>query len=302
MFRLLRVPGGFLRPARCRYITNAAPKHQLPSEKEARRSPLGKKTTAFLDRTQLKIMAVLQRVNDVSGYSEIEKLKRRIAEAEENAKKSRELRESANAAYQRAVTERSASQREVNELLQRKHDWSSQDLERFTQLFREDHLVEQRVQQTKAASLESEAHYDACQAQLHQLISLRYREEQIWSDKIRQVSTWGTVLLMAFNVLLFLVVQLGLEPWKRRRLVGSFEEKVLSALDARLPAEAADPVQPEEVEEPVIQPAIEPPQPPQTLWQRLQAPVVVLQPFELTALLSSALALGVSVGMYITIK
>jgi sensitive to high expression protein 9 len=31
---------------------------------------------------------------------------------------------------------------------------------------------------------------------------------------------------MGFNVLLFIVVQLGLEPWKRKRLVGGFEEKV----------------------------------------------------------------------------
>lgn len=31
---------------------------------------------------------------------------------------------------------------------------------------------------------------------------------------------------MGFNVLLFVVVQLWLEPWKRKRLVGGFEEKV----------------------------------------------------------------------------
>lgn len=31
---------------------------------------------------------------------------------------------------------------------------------------------------------------------------------------------------MGINVLLFVVVQLWLEPWKRRRLVGGFEEKV----------------------------------------------------------------------------
>lgn len=37
---------------------------------------------------------------------------------------------------------------------------------------------------------------------------------------------------MGFNVFLFLVVQLGLEPWKRRRLVGSFEDKVKSALES----------------------------------------------------------------------
>ena len=54
----------------------------------------------------------------------------------------------------------------------------------------------------------------------------RYHEEQILSDKIRSASTWVTWALMGFNVFLFVVVQLGLEPWRRRRLVGSFEEKV----------------------------------------------------------------------------
>jgi DNA primase large subunit len=54
----------------------------------------------------------------------------------------------------------------------------------------------------------------------------RYHEEQIWSDKIRRASTWGTFALMGINVALFVVVQIGLEPWRRKRLVRGFEEKV----------------------------------------------------------------------------
>ena len=36
---------------------------------------------------------------------------------------------------------------------------------------------------------------------------------------------------MGVNVLLFLVFQIGVEPWRRRRLVKGFEEKVMEALD-----------------------------------------------------------------------
>jgi len=54
----------------------------------------------------------------------------------------------------------------------------------------------------------------------------RYHEEQIWSDKIRRASTWGTFALMGVNVVLFIVVQIGFEPWRRKRLVRGFEEKV----------------------------------------------------------------------------
>src|SRR5215471_7015697 len=35
---------------------------------------------------------------------------------------------------------------------------------------------------------------------------------------------------MGINVLLFVVVQIGLEPWRRKRLVRGFEEKVMEAV------------------------------------------------------------------------
>lgn len=61
----------------------------------------------------------------------------------------------------------------------------------------------------------------------------RYHEEQIWSDKIRRASTWGTFALMGVNVLLFVVVQIGLEPWRRNRLVRGFEEKVKEVVEGQ---------------------------------------------------------------------
>jgi sensitive to high expression protein 9, mitochondrial len=61
----------------------------------------------------------------------------------------------------------------------------------------------------------------------------RYHEEQIWSDKIRRASTWGTFILMGVNVFFFVVVQVGLEPWRRKRLVRGFEEKVKEVVAAQ---------------------------------------------------------------------
>ena len=59
----------------------------------------------------------------------------------------------------------------------------------------------------------------------------RYHEEQVWSDKIRRMSTWGTWGLMGMNVLLFLIFQILVEPWRRKRLVQGFEDKVVEALE-----------------------------------------------------------------------
>lgn len=116
-------------------------------------------------------------------------------------------------------------------LLARKDSWTPADLERFTSLYRMDHSNEQAVQEaaTKLADAEREAEHAA--SKLSSSILSRYHEEQIWSDKIRRMSTWGTWGLMGVNVLLFLVFQFGFEPWRRRRLVHGFEEKVREALE-----------------------------------------------------------------------
>lgn len=73
-------------------------------------------------------------------------------------------------------------------------------------------------------------------------ILARYHEEQIWSDKIRRMSTWGTWGLMGINILLFVVFQIGVEPWRRRRLVKGFEDKVMEALEREGSGTAAKPM------------------------------------------------------------
>lgn len=52
----------------------------------------------------------------------------------------------------------------------------------------------------------------------------RYHEEQLWSDKIRSVSTYGTWALMVVNLILFVAVQTVFEPYKRKRLTDRFED------------------------------------------------------------------------------
>lgn len=143
----------------------------------------------------------------------------------------RKALQAAREAYSTAIGQRSSSQRKVNELLQRKHNWNPQDLEQFTALYRSDHANEQAesVAQVNLVKMEREAEEAA--ANLSASILARYHEEQIWSDKIRRMSTWGTWGLMGVNVFLFLVFQIGVEPWRRNRLVKGFEDKVMEALE-----------------------------------------------------------------------
>ncbi|KAI9053086.1 hypothetical protein LZ554_003355 [Drepanopeziza brunnea f. sp. 'monogermtubi'] len=203
----------------------------LPSAEEGRRLAVTKRFSHIMDHLQGNIFIASQRINDLTGYSGIEALKSRITALEIQVTEAQDAVRSARLTYKTTVADRASTQKEVTGLLARKDSWTPLDLERFTSLYRMDHTNEQAVQEaaTRLADAEREAEHAA--SKLSSSILSRYHEEQIWSDKIRRMSTWGTWGLMGVNVLLFLVFQFGFEPWRRKRLVHGFEEKVREALE-----------------------------------------------------------------------
>ncbi|KAI8629473.1 hypothetical protein F5Y19DRAFT_484848 [Xylariaceae sp. FL1651] len=207
-----------------------APDADLPSAQNSRRSALNQSLSAFMDRAQTTLFAASQRINHLTGYSSIESLKDAISalEAQLGAAQSHLTR--ARAAYKSAVSDRAATQREVTTLLARQKTWTPADFERFTTLYRQDYELEASVGERAAELEHAEREAERLGRELGAGILARYHEEQIWSDKIRRMSTWGTWGLMGVNILLFLLLQFGAEPWRRRRLVRGFEEKVREAL------------------------------------------------------------------------
>ncbi|EER24210.1 sensitivity to high expression protein she9 [Coccidioides posadasii str. Silveira] len=203
----------------------------LPSHWESRRSHLSKQFSQLMDNLQSNIFIANRHLNDLTGYSAIEALKKNIVAQEEHVRQTRTRVREAKDAYSAAINRRSASQREVNELLQRKHAWTPTDLERFTSLYRSDHANERAETEAQDALMAAEREAEEAAGLLSKSILSRYHEEQIWSDKIRRMSTWGTWGLMGVNVLLFLIFQVAVEPWRRKRLVKGFEEKVMEAIE-----------------------------------------------------------------------
>lgn len=128
--------------------------------------------------------------------------------------------------YDKAVHQRANSQREVNDLLQRKSLWTDDDVGRFTALVRKDHLFEQQESQAKSTAILTEAEVEREFTELMRVILNRYHEEQMWSDKIRSASTYGSLTVLGLNLLVFITAILFVEPWKRRRLAQTFERKV----------------------------------------------------------------------------
>ena len=134
------------------------------------------------------------------------------------------------------MQKRSDSQREVNSLLERKSTWTDTDVSRFTVLVRQDHALEQAEARAKTVVAQTEDGVEREFSALMRAILARYHEEQVWSDKIRSVSTYGQLAVLGANVLVFVLAIVLVEPWKRRRLMQAFERRVQEMEAANLDA------------------------------------------------------------------
>lgn len=177
-----------------------------------------------MDTLQTRFVTASQTLNDLTGYTAIESIKRANERLEADLARAQARLREARQDYKMLNNERASTQREVTTLLARKDTWSPSDLERFTTLYRSDHELEARVAAAAAELTEAESEESRLGAALNAGILRRYHEEQVWSDRIRRQSTWGTWGLMGVNVLLFIGLQFVAEPWKRQRLVKGFTE------------------------------------------------------------------------------
>lgn len=212
---------------------------ELPSVAESRRSDVNQTFSQAMDNLQARVLTASQTLNDITGYSGIEAIKKENDAIEAQLAEAHVRVRTARQAYKTSNTKRATTQREVTTLLARKDTWSAVDLERFTELYRADHVLEGEVSGAQEALTESEADEQSLSQRLNAGILKRYHEEQIWSDRIRRASTWGTWGLMGMNFLLFVVLQFFAEPWRRRRLVKGVveeEKRVLEEVRSELEA------------------------------------------------------------------
>ncbi|KAI0250790.1 Mdm33 family-domain-containing protein [Lactifluus subvellereus] len=191
---------------------------------------------ALVERLAVSSTRVGGEINRVTGYDEIEELKRHVVSQEARISASRKAARDAKVSYEEAVQKRSDSQREVNSLLERKSMWTDTDVSRFTALLRQERALEQEEARAKAAVAQTDDEVEREFSALMRAILARYHEEQVWSDKIRSVSTYGQLAVLGVNVAVFVLAIVLVEPWKRRRLTQDFERKVQELEAANLDA------------------------------------------------------------------
>ncbi|KAI8384815.1 mitochondrial distribution and morphology family 33, partial [Radiomyces spectabilis] len=163
-------------------------------------------------------------LNELTGYNQIEAIKTKVNDQAKLFEQTRDRVQEAKQQYEHAIETRSDTQRGINELLQRKHLWTGDDVTRFTELYRLEHEHSRNEATARERYQQCEKDMDREYMELARSIMERYHEEQLWSDKIRSVSTYGTWALMVVNLLLFVAVQTVFEPHKRKRLTQRFEE------------------------------------------------------------------------------
>ncbi|KAE9394864.1 hypothetical protein BT96DRAFT_862492 [Gymnopus androsaceus JB14] len=191
-----------------------------------RASQFRRKADDFTGVAKTRLSGLGAELNKVTGYEEIEALKRQVVEQEARIEITRQAARTAKLRHEEAVAQRSTSQRAVNDLLQRKSSWTDEDLIRFTSIVRQDHHFEQEEARARIAVDEAESAVEKEFTELMRSILGRYHEEQVWSDKIRSASTYGQLAVLGLNLLVFVLAIIVVEPWKRKRLAQTFEKKI----------------------------------------------------------------------------
>lgn len=146
-----------------------------------------------------KLSHLSSQYNTYSGYSAIEDLKLRITALETSLDSARALAVTAKKTYLTAVQNRSASQRETNDLLSRKNSWSEADLGRYTELLRKEHALSREEAEAEKELEKSEGEVQGAFDELMKAVLVRYHEEQIWSDRMRGWSTYGSLVVAGLN-------------------------------------------------------------------------------------------------------
>ncbi|KAJ1880292.1 sensitivity to high expression protein she9, partial [Coemansia sp. S17] len=170
-------------------------------------------------------------LNQLTGYDRIAEHKQRVQDTGDAFQAARRHLDSIKIRHAQVIQTRMSSQREINSLLQRKHLWNDDDVARFTGLYRDEHQAETIEHNAGQELRDTEVLVDKKYDELVAAIRERYHEEQIWSDKIRRASTYGTWAVLFMNIIALFLAQAIFEPRKRRKIVAGVDERLSAAMD-----------------------------------------------------------------------
>lgn len=187
-------------------------------------SLVNKRVGSSLVSASRSVNSIQRLINQATGYDSCEKLKDAVLQRDRDYTALKEHATSTKHNYYKSIDERAKCQRELNALLQRKHLWTEEDVNRFTELYKNEMRLESAEMQGKSETEALEKQLDQLHLDLMNGMRERYQQEQLWSDKIRKISAYGTVGLLCVNIGLFLAVHFWIEPRKKAKFLADLSK------------------------------------------------------------------------------
>ncbi|KAJ3397022.1 sensitivity to high expression protein she9 [Lobulomyces angularis] len=182
-------------------------------------------SVAYLNNTLLPKLS--EKINSVTGYDKLDKLKFSVQKRDQELFEAKKLFQIAKKNYEEVIEKRRKSQEQMTSLHQRKDSWTDSDLNLFTELYRKSINLEQEEINAKQDYQLKNDEFETAHVKYLNEVRERYIEEQLFSDKIRQLSTYWTWGLISIHLTIFIVLNLIIEPKKREK----FKQDIVNLID-----------------------------------------------------------------------
>jgi len=146
---------------------------------------------------------LVARASDGAGLNELADLKQSVDAAEARHEAAVAQSAAALRAHDAATSGRSGAQNELQTLLQRREQWTADDVERFTDLTAREHALRGETNATLAARDAAGAAEEAARRGFLDAVQRRYHGELLWQEKYRALSLYATWTLIGVNTLIF---------------------------------------------------------------------------------------------------
>ena len=142
-----------------------------------------------------------------SGTREILQLKEQVQESSAKFDETQRNVTQARGDLDQALKAWEDSQRQHTRLLQVRDSWTNEQAQEFAGLVQKEIEVRNNLEEAKQMLVKRETELSKSQLAYMDQLRRRYHEEQIWQDKWRVLSTFGTWGLIVLNSAVFLVSQ-----------------------------------------------------------------------------------------------